>query len=92
MAATEYKGIFTDNTKTALKADTINLIKRWFFNHIQKEMMNHAAASVETQAMKTLLKTESSKIVAMWITSDYERVDNRNDLKDCMNHVYEYSN
>ena len=81
MSDTKYQALFTNNTKTELKADAVNQIDKWIIGEVQLKCV-HAASANETRTMKDLMKKENSPLIALYSTGDFERVDDSSDLAD----------
>ena len=86
MPAAKYNSLFTDNTKTDLKANVLMLIDEWILDEVQMAC-DHGAGSGEARAMKDLVKMDRSPLCGIYSNGDYANFDNKDDLINYMNHV-----
>ena len=87
----KYQALFTNNTKTELKADAVNQIDKCIIGEMQLKCV-YAAGANKTRTMKDLMKKENSPLIELYSTGDFERVDDSSDLANFFDHYYNPGN
>ena len=91
MSQDKCESIFTTNAKDTLKADALDILDDWILEQAQMASI-HGADYLEARTMKDLLKKETSWLVVIYGTGDWEQLDTTDDLKEYMNHSHVAAN
>ena len=86
MPTAKYNCLFVTNVKTEVKANALTLIDEWIIDKVQMEC-DHGAGSAKARAMKELVKMDKSTLAGLYVNSDFEQLEDKDDLIDYINHV-----